>query len=72
MGSIRPTKPATSSVPKSALKLNRSSAVLAALLPHIEQHAIEDKDAPVRRAHRYLQNRRGQLDYQGAIEKNCL
>ena len=54
---------------KSALKSNRSSAVLAALLPHIEPHAIEDKDAPVRRAHRYLQNRRSQLDYQGAIEK---
>jgi len=54
---------------KSALKSNRSSAVLAALLPHMEPLSIEDQDAPVRRAHRYLQNRRNQLDYQGAIEK---
>ncbi len=54
---------------KSALNSNRSSAVLAALLPHIEPLSIEDQDAPVRKAHRYLQNRRNQLDYQGAIEK---
>jgi hypothetical protein len=54
---------------KEALKSNRTSAVLAALLPHIEPHTIEDKDAPVRKAHRYLHNRRTQLDYQGAIEK---
>jgi hypothetical protein len=54
---------------KEALKSNRSSAVLAALLPYMESPAIEDKDAPVRRAHRYLHNRRKQLDYQGAIEK---
>ncbi len=54
---------------KEALKSNRSSAVLAALLPHMEAHAVEDKDAPVRRAHRYLHNRRKQLDYKSAIEK---
>lgn len=54
---------------KEALKSNQSSAVLAALLPHIESHTIEDKDAPVRRAHRYLHNRRKQLDYKSAIEK---
>ncbi len=55
---------------KAALKSNQSSAVLAALLPHIESRVVEDKDAPVRKAHRYLQNRRKQLDYKGAIEKN--
>lgn len=54
---------------KQALKSNQTSTVLAALLPHIEPPAIEDKDAPVRKAHRYLHNRRKQLDYQGAIEK---
>jgi hypothetical protein len=54
---------------KEALKSNQVSIVLAALLPYIEPAAIEDKDAPVRRAHRYLHNRRKQLDYKGAIEK---
>lgn len=54
---------------KEALKANQCSAVLAALLPHMEPHTIEDKDAPVRKAHRYLHNRRKQLDYKGAIEK---
>lgn len=54
---------------KSALKSNQVSAVLAALLPHIEAPSIDDKDAPVRCAHRYLRNRRKQLDYKGAIEK---
>ena len=54
---------------KDALKSNQSSAVLAALLPHIEPAIVEDQDAPVRKAYRYLQNRRQQLDYKGAIEK---
>lgn len=54
---------------KTALKSNASSTVLASLLPHIELGTVEDKDAPVRKAYRYLHNRRKQLDYRGAIEK---
>jgi len=41
----------------------------AALLPHCEHHSVPDDKAPVRCCHRYLSNRRRQLDYAGAIEK---
>jgi len=54
---------------KTALKSNASSTVLASLLPHIESGIAEDKDAPVRKAYRYLHNRRKQLDYGGALDK---
>lgn len=54
---------------KNELKANRSHTVLAALLPHIEASTLEDQNAPVRKAYRYLHNRRHQLDYQGALEK---
>jgi len=44
--------------------------VLAALEPYREHDGIEDAKAPVRTAHRYIQNRLNQLDYAGAIAEN--
>lgn len=55
---------------KRLLKSNQHKRVLLNLLPHIEPPGTDDKQAPVRRAHRYLSKRDGQLDYQGAIEKS--
>lgn len=43
---------------------NQSGKVLRALAPH--QEAAGQKEAPVRSAHRYLSERRQQLDYAGA------
>lgn len=43
---------------------NQSGKVLRALLPHLE--AVDQEEAPVRSAHRYLSQRRQQLDYAGA------
>ncbi len=54
---------------KEALKSNQISRVLEVLLPNVEPNTIDEKQAPVRKAYRYLRNRRDQLDYQGAIEK---
>ena len=54
---------------KSLLKSNHHKRVLINLLPHIEPPQTEDKNAPVRRAHRYLSKRAAQLDYQSALEK---
>jgi hypothetical protein len=52
---------------KEHLKASRAEAVLAALEPHREPPEVADESAPVRRCHRYLSNRRHQLDYAGAI-----
>lgn len=54
---------------KNELKGNQYKRVLLNLMQHIEPPEIEDKNAPVRRAHRYLRNRTEQLDYQSAIAK---
>lgn len=43
---------------------NQSGKVLRALAPHLE--AADQEEAPVRSAHRYLSQRRHQLDYAGA------
>ena len=51
---------------KAQLKANRSAAVLGDLLSAIEPPAVPDEQAPVRVCHRYLSNRRAQLDYAGA------
>jgi Uncharacterised protein family (UPF0236) len=47
------------------LKSNRVGAVLAELMPSLEEE--EGEAAPVRACWRYLSNRLGNLDYQGAI-----
>ncbi len=54
---------------KAHLKANRSAEVLAALALYREPEQVEDRDAPVRSAHRYFSNRRNQLDYQGALQR---
>lgn len=51
------------------LKANRSAQVLEALWPHLEPPATPDEQAPVRKAYRYLHNRREQVDYAGAIRQ---
>jgi hypothetical protein len=43
---------------------NQSKKVLRALAGHVE--AVDQKEAPVRRACRYLSERMGQMDYRGA------
>lgn len=55
---------------QTALKNNRSVAVLEALLPYLEKATVPDDKAPVRKAYRYLRNRQreGQVDYAGAIK----
>jgi hypothetical protein len=54
---------------KERLKANRSAAVLDDLLAALEPAEVSEADAPVRACHRYLSNRRGHLDYRGAIEQ---
>ena len=49
------------------LKHNQWPQVLAALHPYLEPASVDDKQAPVRAAYRYIDNRSDQLDYQGAI-----
>jgi hypothetical protein len=52
---------------KDALKTGRLDSVLAALARHIEAPEIDDDQAPVRRCHRYLGDRRNQLNYRDAM-----
>ena len=54
---------------KQWLKQNRAGQVLRNLEKHLESTGVADENAPVRRCWRYLNNRRDQLDYQGALEK---
>jgi len=49
------------------LKHNQSAQILAALHPSLEPVSVDDKQAPVRAAYRYLNNRPDQLDYQAAL-----
>lgn len=55
---------------KQRLKRNQTSDVIQALEPYIEPDSVIDRNAPVRRCHRYLVNRPGQFDYKTAIEAN--
>jgi len=52
---------------KEALKAGRLDATLQALARHCEAPEVDDKEAPVRCCHRYLSERRAQLDYRGAL-----
>jgi hypothetical protein len=49
------------------LKRNRWQQVLTALRPYLEPLTVADKQAQVRAAYRYIENRPNQLDYQAAI-----
>lgn len=50
-------------------RLRRGAAglVIQALEPHLEPEGTAEEDAPVRNGHRYLTNRRNQLDYPRAL-----
>lgn len=48
-------------------KANRWSEVLDTLRPAVESDGVADEAAPVRACVRYLSNRTGSLDYQGAL-----
>jgi hypothetical protein len=54
---------------KERLKTNQADEVLQELQTHLESPTAQDGDAPVRQCHRYLFNRREQLNYQGAIKR---
>ena len=54
---------------KSALCQGRSESVIAALAARREPAATPEAAAPVRAAHRYLANRRDQLDYPAALTR---
>ena len=49
------------------LKRNRLPKVLSALAPHVEAASVAEASAPVRRCHRYLSQRAGQLNYREAL-----
>jgi len=51
------------------LKQNRVGQALRNLEKYVESPGVADEHAPVRRCWRYLNNRRDQLDYKGALEK---
>ena len=55
---------------KEMIKTGKIAIVLKDLLPYIEPPSVKDTDAPVRRCHRYIANRRGQFHYAEAIENN--
>ena len=55
---------------KQQMKTNQTTTVLNALQPHIEPDAIPDERAPVRCCSRYITNREGQFNYQGALDKD--
>ena len=52
---------------KDALKTGRLDQVLRALAGHIEPPEVDDDQAPVRRCHRYLSDRRNHLNYRDAL-----
>lgn len=54
---------------KSALCQGQSAAVIAELATRLEPSTTPEPEAPIRAAHRYLSNRRDQLDYPGAIAR---
>jgi hypothetical protein len=51
---------------KTAAKESRINDILTALNPHLEPESVSNKDAPVRSAYRYIQNRLDQFDYKSA------
>jgi hypothetical protein len=55
---------------KDALKAGRLANVLQTLARHFEAPEVDDKQAPVRLCHRYLSERRNQLDYREALAKD--
>jgi hypothetical protein len=62
------THPRWFEVQKNRLKDNHPQRVLNALEPYVEEQHIDETNAPVRAAHRYLSNRIEYLDYKTALE----
>jgi hypothetical protein len=60
-------KRAWMAIQKDRLKQNRVQDVIAELQPFVEDGTVAESNAPVRAAHRYLTNRPGQFNYQGAV-----
>ena len=56
---------------KETLKESRSLKVCQELYPFIEAPNVSDQEAPVRRAHRYIQNRIHQMDYKASCRHTC-
>lgn len=55
---------------KTRLKTQQADATLSDLQPHLEAADVADANAPVRCCHRYLANRRQQLDYHSALARD--
>ena len=55
---------------KDALKSGRLDHTLQALAHHFEAPEVDDGQAPVRHCHRYLSERRNQLNYRQALAQN--
>jgi hypothetical protein len=55
---------------KDALKTGRLANVLQQLARHFEAPDVDEEQAPVRRCHRYLSDRRNQLNYRDALAKD--
>jgi hypothetical protein len=53
---------------KQLMKEGNVLAVVEALEPHIEPQSTSEKNAPVRKCHRYITNRLEQFDYKRALE----
>ena len=49
------------------MKKNQYDEVVATLKEHVEPEGVKEENAPVRRCYRYMENRRGQFNYQEAI-----
>ncbi|MCP4474012.1 MAG: ISKra4 family transposase [Gammaproteobacteria bacterium] len=50
------------------MKANQVDEVLSSLRPYREPDSVENKNAPVRKAYRYIHNRLGQFRYKEALE----
>jgi hypothetical protein len=55
---------------KQLLKEGNVLAVVQALVPYIESQSTPEKNAPVRKCHRYITNRLDQFDYKSALAAN--
>jgi len=55
---------------KKSLKESQSADILRVLEPHLESVSTPDEKAPVRKCHRYIDNRPGQFNYKTAIDAN--
>lgn len=55
---------------KEMIKTGNIAEVVEQLRPYVESDEVADKNAPVRKCIRYIENRPGQFDYQNAIKND--